>query len=180
MIFISELQEDAEINSDSKKPGGAQRQELLSVPRSVEQGHPAIGGAPAFRLQIPPSSSGPYSQRHQQPRMHQENPPETRFLGPPEHFAGTPSSPVPLQAEAGPESYQQQRHQQQQQLQIPSIHVYTATPSPVSMHHPSPSPTASVSPSSAGGMRRPRFTMGPRADCEKCRLGVRGHWMHFE
>ncbi|KAH9930907.1 uncharacterized protein B0H18DRAFT_1116613 [Fomitopsis serialis] len=28
--------------------------------------------------------------------------------------------------------------------------------------------------------RRQRFTMGPRADCEKCRLGVKGHWMHFD
>ncbi|KAH9842401.1 uncharacterized protein C8Q71DRAFT_732706 [Rhodofomes roseus] len=28
--------------------------------------------------------------------------------------------------------------------------------------------------------RKQRFTMGPRADCEKCRLGVKGHWMHFD
>ncbi|PSS22647.1 hypothetical protein PHLCEN_2v3013 [Hermanssonia centrifuga] len=28
--------------------------------------------------------------------------------------------------------------------------------------------------------RRQRFTMGPRSDCEKCRLGVPGHWMHFD
>jgi hypothetical protein len=28
--------------------------------------------------------------------------------------------------------------------------------------------------------RKPRFTMGPRADCEKCRLGVPGHYMHFD
>ncbi|TFK27401.1 hypothetical protein FA15DRAFT_685924 [Coprinopsis marcescibilis] len=27
---------------------------------------------------------------------------------------------------------------------------------------------------------RRRVTMGPRADCEKCRLGVKGHWMHFD
>ncbi|KAI0048547.1 hypothetical protein FA95DRAFT_1571826 [Auriscalpium vulgare] len=27
--------------------------------------------------------------------------------------------------------------------------------------------------------RRLRFTMGPRPDCEKCRLGVPGHYAHF-
>jgi len=27
---------------------------------------------------------------------------------------------------------------------------------------------------------KPRFTMGPRSDCEKCRLGVKGHWAHFD
>ncbi|ESK96902.1 hypothetical protein Moror_6480 [Moniliophthora roreri MCA 2997] len=28
--------------------------------------------------------------------------------------------------------------------------------------------------------RRQRFTMGPRADCEKCRLGVKGHSVHLD
>ncbi|TFK55206.1 hypothetical protein OE88DRAFT_1653936 [Heliocybe sulcata] len=28
--------------------------------------------------------------------------------------------------------------------------------------------------------KRQRFTMGPRADCEKCRLGVKGHSVHFD
>lgn len=42
----------------------------------------------------------------------------------------------------------------------------------------SPAPSyANVSPSSS---RKQRFTMGPRADCEKCRLGVKGHWMHLD
>lgn len=27
---------------------------------------------------------------------------------------------------------------------------------------------------------KPRFSMGPRTDCEKCRLGVKGHWAHFD
>ncbi|KAJ7592705.1 hypothetical protein C8J56DRAFT_779214 [Mycena floridula] len=27
--------------------------------------------------------------------------------------------------------------------------------------------------------RRQRFTMGYRSDCEKCRLGLKGHYMHF-
>jgi len=33
---------------------------------------------------------------------------------------------------------------------------------------------------SVANSRRQRFTMGPRRDCEKCRLGVKGHWMHFD
>lgn len=28
--------------------------------------------------------------------------------------------------------------------------------------------------------RKQRFTMGPRADCLKCREGIKGHWMHFD
>ncbi|KAL5529119.1 hypothetical protein ACEPAG_5093 [Sanghuangporus baumii] len=28
--------------------------------------------------------------------------------------------------------------------------------------------------------RRPLVSMGPRADCEKCRMKVPGHWMHFD
>ncbi|KAH8102864.1 hypothetical protein BXZ70DRAFT_926908 [Cristinia sonorae] len=28
--------------------------------------------------------------------------------------------------------------------------------------------------------RKQRFTMGPRADCEKCRSGVKGHWVHLD
>ena len=31
-----------------------------------------------------------------------------------------------------------------------------------------------------GPTRRSRFTMGPRPDCDKCRLGVPGHYAHFD
>ncbi|KAL0947062.1 hypothetical protein HGRIS_013203 [Hohenbuehelia grisea] len=37
-----------------------------------------------------------------------------------------------------------------------------------------------VSMDDLGNKRKPKFTMGPRADCEKCRMGVKGHWMHFD
>ncbi|KAI0070355.1 hypothetical protein K474DRAFT_1670166 [Panus rudis PR-1116 ss-1] len=45
--------------------------------------------------------------------------------------------------------------------------------------HPQAPPTESQSSSTR---RRPqqKFTMGPRADCEKCRLGVKGHYAHFD
>ena len=42
---------------------------------------------------------------------------------------------------------------------------------------PRPSRTPDI-PSASG--RKHRVTMGPRADCAKCRTGVRGHWMHFD
>jgi hypothetical protein len=38
---------------------------------------------------------------------------------------------------------------------------------PLPMHAPQP-------------QQRARFMMGPRADCEKCRLGVRGHYAHVD
>ncbi|KAI1788478.1 hypothetical protein LXA43DRAFT_1025310 [Ganoderma leucocontextum] len=31
-----------------------------------------------------------------------------------------------------------------------------------------------------GPPRKQRFTMGPRADCELCRMRVKGHYMHFD
>ncbi|EED81710.1 predicted protein [Postia placenta Mad-698-R] len=58
---------------------------------------------------------------------------------------------------------------------IPSIQVQGATPSPTA------TPASMYGSSDAGHTsRKQRFTMGPRADCEKCRLGVKGHWMHVD
>lgn len=63
----------------------------------------------------------------------------------------------------------------QPHLQIPSIQVQGATPSPTA------TPASMYGSSDAGHTsRKQRFTMGPRADCEKCRLGVKGHWMHVD
>ncbi|KAJ3726055.1 hypothetical protein C8R42DRAFT_659828, partial [Lentinula raphanica] len=45
--------------------------------------------------------------------------------------------------------------------------------SPMSISN-SPSSASVVSPS-----RKHRFAMGPRSDCEKCRLGVKGHYIHI-
>lgn len=45
---------------------------------------------------------------------------------------------------------------------------------------PPPLPISqSPGPKSTSG-RKQRFTMGPRADCLKCRTGEKGHWMHFD
>lgn len=85
----------------------------------------------------------------------------------------------------------------QQQL-YPSINIVPATPAtPVRHQNPfgsmskpsspsSPSMTMCISPGQSyahvpmSPTRRQRFTMGPRADCEKCRLGIKGHWMHID
>jgi hypothetical protein len=37
-----------------------------------------------------------------------------------------------------------------------------------------------VAPSKLVPPKRPRFMMGPRADCEKCRMGVKGHLVHLD
>lgn len=42
------------------------------------------------------------------------------------------------------------------------------------------SPRPSKAPDIPSAVRKHRVTMGPRADCVKCRTGVRGHWMHFD
>jgi hypothetical protein len=39
----------------------------------------------------------------------------------------------------------------------------------------------STSSTPTSNLRRPlRFSMGPRADCEKCRMGVKGHSVHLD
>ncbi|KAF8582079.1 hypothetical protein K439DRAFT_1635630, partial [Ramaria rubella] len=70
------------------------------------------------------------------------------------------------------------------------IHIQPATPSnhqrrsSAAPRHSQPSPM-SISPANCAiwspnsPARKPRVTMGPRPDCEKCRMGVKGHWMHI-
>jgi len=71
-------------------------------------------------------------------------------------------------------------------INMASAHSADALPEPVSTPPPPPSPAPmSISPESSfaqlpQSQRKPRFTMGPRSDCEKCRLGVKGHWMHLD
>ncbi|KAI6039952.1 hypothetical protein EDC04DRAFT_2680366 [Pisolithus marmoratus] len=36
------------------------------------------------------------------------------------------------------------------------------------------------SPCSSVPGRKQRFTMGPRVDCVKCKMGVKGHWVHLD
>lgn len=54
-------------------------------------------------------------------------------------------------------------------------------PTEGSMMSLSPTPSFSEALSPQSPLRnRPKFSMGPRQDCEKCRLGVKGHWAHFD
>ncbi|KAJ7632482.1 hypothetical protein FB45DRAFT_912556 [Roridomyces roridus] len=72
----------------------------------------------------------------------------------------------------------------------PSINIQPATPELLSRTRPSTpvrdhdgmsiSPTTSFSIlGSPTSRKQQRFMMGPKANCEKCRLGVKGHWAHF-
>ncbi|KAF8271809.1 hypothetical protein EI94DRAFT_489129 [Lactarius quietus] len=54
---------------------------------------------------------------------------------------------------------------------LPPHSLFTA---PLDLPEPQPSQQQQAPP------RRSRFTMGPRPDCEKCRLGVPGHYAHFD
>jgi len=40
-------------------------------------------------------------------------------------------------------------------------------------------PPCTLTASSISSTRRPRVTMGPRADCLKCQQGIKDHWIHF-
>lgn len=157
---------------------------MHNAPGQTERERPLVGEGPGLgiRIQIPETRQSSYGHPHQtqqqhHPPMHLDDLPSVRLLAPPssEHARTPPPFsqhqhhlPGPSHADA----------LEQHQLLLPSIHVHAATPSPVSMHHPSPSPSPTAA--SGGGGRKQRFTMGPRADCEKCRAGVRGHWMHFD
>ncbi|KAJ7285699.1 hypothetical protein C8J57DRAFT_1285573 [Mycena rebaudengoi] len=78
-------------------------------------------------------------------------------------------------------------------LFLPAINIMPATPdlllsatrpttpmrasSPTAMNI---SPTASFSSLGSPLSRKQRFMMGPRANCEKCRIGVKGHSVHLD
>lgn len=81
-----------------------------------------------------------------------------------------------------------------QEGQAPTIRILPATPSEsqnphrqdihssgLSSDQSSPMSPMSITPAnSPAANRKSRFTMGPRSDCEMCRQGVKGHWMHFD
>lgn len=70
---------------------------------------------------------------------------------------------------------------------VPTALAVTHPSTPVSDDPMSASTSMNISPVSSfsrlcppSPSKKPRLTMGPRADCEKCRLGVKGHWMHLD
>ena len=69
---------------------------------------------------------------------------------------------------------------------LPRFFSSTAIQDTPSFHSPSPSLSSSPRvrqaqqvPLPSSPTRKQRFTMGPRLDCEKCRLGVPGHYSHL-
>ncbi|KAJ7740747.1 hypothetical protein DFH07DRAFT_838983 [Mycena maculata] len=79
-------------------------------------------------------------------------------------------------------------------LFLPAINILPATPDLLSRTRPSTpvredhnhssamsiSPTASYAVLGSPAGKKQRFMMGPRANCEKCRLGIKGHWVHLD
>ncbi|KAJ3542817.1 hypothetical protein NM688_g5934 [Phlebia brevispora] len=86
-----------------------------------------------------------------------------------------PDAASPLQTSMFPLSQQQQHavFATQDTIKPPLL----AAASDPTMNVP---PEQALSASISIPTRKQRFTMGPRADCEKCRLGVPGHWMHID
>ncbi|KAA1471294.1 hypothetical protein DENSPDRAFT_929449 [Dentipellis sp. KUC8613] len=148
--------------------------------------------APPRAIRPLPGASGP-SHAHPPSRPHvpaihiSTSPPLPREPAPlapfpaPAHFLSAPSSamPTPPLATAAMQHFPGPEHA----LQPPRIHIQPASPASPLGQAPAheqqgqwgPNPNANLN-----AQRKPRFTMGPRADCEKCRLGVKGHWMHVD
>ncbi|KAJ6455721.1 hypothetical protein C8R45DRAFT_845290 [Mycena sanguinolenta] len=78
-------------------------------------------------------------------------------------------------------------------LFLPAINILPATPDLLSRTRPATpvhadrdsSSAMSISPTNSYAVlgspaSKKRFMMGPKANCEKCRLGVKGHWAHLD
>ncbi|KAJ8597911.1 hypothetical protein M405DRAFT_855201 [Rhizopogon salebrosus TDB-379] len=126
----------------------------------------------------------------------QSHPPAQQLIAsqtyniPPQHLIHQPvTSPSPSSIVAEPAGAYTQHHispdassnQQEMQSGPPQNHDLFAT---ISSGTPIPSPPSPLISQYLGQIsssgRKQRFTMGPRADCLKCRTGVKGHWMHFD
>lgn len=99
---------------------------------------------------------------------------------------------VPFQV-ASPLLEHEQQHRQQSLGSNPVIgpSINVVPPTPMELQHHASSALAlnsdvgsqeTIMPSSpkVPAPRKQRFTMGPRAGCEKCRLGIKGHFVHLE
>ncbi len=76
----------------------------------------------------------------------------------------------------------------QDTLQSFSLSATSVSDAPFAAHATQPpTPSVQFAPLDANAdlqappiARKQRFTMGPRADCEMCRMRVKGHYMHFD
>ncbi|KAI0035064.1 hypothetical protein K488DRAFT_83397 [Vararia minispora EC-137] len=99
------------------------------------------------------------------------------------HVSGAPASyPTPAPSPHPPSNFAQQHRQPALHIQIQhraflrAEHDAVQTPpiSTANMPHQLSMPVIAPQP------QRARFRMGPRADCEMCRNGVKGHYAHFD
>jgi len=137
-----------------------------------------------------------YKPQHSSPRSHR---PHIQITTTSSHHAPQqqyhPSNNMQSSFLSAPSQYVYSLPPQTALHEAPMICVHPATPSDSPITHQdqnasrAPSTTTQSSPISPMTVsptnspitnRKQRFTMGPRSDCEKCRTGVKGHWMHFD
>ncbi|KAF9218172.1 hypothetical protein BS17DRAFT_791973 [Gyrodon lividus] len=110
---------------------------------------------------LPPSPSIPVTETT-------AHPPPDIFL-----FPATPSDTPPLDHQFGSSEFEHAGTSTQTH-----VHAQAQAQAQTQVRIQGSSRLAKDAPSSSG--RKHRVTMGPRADCTKCKMGVKGHWMHFD
>ncbi|CAL1703744.1 unnamed protein product [Somion occarium] len=135
---------------------------------------------PMHSLSVPPQVPCPPNSPAHMARSASNHP--HHHPSPQEPFESSPSTHIPAFTPRRPRFQQicepfSHPGTPQPQLSAEDYAMQSSLSSP-----PTPQPHQGPSPGASASARRPqvKLTMGPRADCEKCRLGVKGHWMHFE
>jgi hypothetical protein len=124
------------------------------------------------------SNTGTPQQTQQQPPVVPQTPHHGTHLSDrlfanldPPMMNAVPAAPINLPQ--GPEEHASFGRNPTQQVSVP----HPSTPPPSSPVLMAISPTTSLS--QIGSSRR-RVVFGPRANCDKCRLGAPGHFTHYE
>ncbi|KAG2157393.1 hypothetical protein DEU56DRAFT_764408 [Suillus clintonianus] len=136
------------------------------------------------RLQQPSRAHSPTTQLNASQAYINSQHPSQIIAGPADGRPLTPS--ITMTHQQPPSIYTQpctssdgSSNQQELQSEPPQNHDFLQTTSsgmPIS----SPPSTSQIPGTISSSGRKQRFTMGPRADCLKCRMGVKGHWVHFD
>lgn len=143
----------------------------LNIPRSSYRPH-------APHIQITTTSSTHFSPNYQPQQQHQSSflsapSQHTYSLSPQNDLSTNPLQPPMIRvlpATPANSPLSTQNHVADTHAHLPNSTSQSSSMSPMAI-------SPAVSPSSN---RKQRFTMGPRSDCEKCKLGVKGHWMHID
>ena len=166
------------------RPGAGPSHELTPLLLACRL-FPTLQSTPASPFSAPQSSH--HSPSHPLQHLHQAPPSQHQLPAHPS-MSFLPSNPFPSQTPASTPHHSPLRSQiplplppscqQQSDLFRPPQHLQPDHPLAHSAQFaassgPRPLQPPPSKPASGG------YTMGPRADCEKCRLGVRGHWGHW-